>query len=252
MARPSACWCCTTGSPYRWTPDELELLHDVREPDRDRRCERPPVQLGPRGRGPAARHPGALLAPQPDPGDRGHRRGDRGRGRQADRPRHDPRLPRGPRRPDLRAHRVPGRVQGHRHAVRSIACGCGSARASPGGSRSTTPRSGWATWPRTGAASRWAGAAGRSPCSSCRCPTRRGSWGSSSCPRWATTSTPRTTSGSWRSSRATPRRRSSTPRPSARSAGSSRSSAIASRASAASWRSTSGSWRRSTRAACSR
>ncbi len=77
---------------------------------------------------------------------------------------------------------------------------------------------------------------GRSPCSSCRCRTRSGSWGSSSCPRWATTSTPRTTSGSWRSSRATRRRRWSTPRPSARSAGSSRSSVIASRASAASSR----------------
>ena len=97
-------------------------------------------------------------------------------------------------------------------------------------------RSGWATRRRTRAESRWAAAVGRSRCSWSRCRTSRGCWGSSSCPRWATTSTPRTTSGSWRSSRATRRRRSSTPRRSARSAASSRSSATGSRASAGSSR----------------
>ena len=99
-------------------------VHDVRQPDGDRGRERPPVQLGPRGRGPPARDPGAVARAST-----GSRRST-GIGEaivaEADRliaPRHDPRLPRGPRHPDVRADRLPGRVRGDRHAVAARSCG---------------------------------------------------------------------------------------------------------------------------------
>ena len=83
-----------------------------------------------------------------------------GRGGQADRPRHDPRLPRGPRHADLRAHRVPGRVHGHRDAVLRPPAGADRRGPHRAGSRSTTRRSGWATRPRTRAGARSGGSRG--------------------------------------------------------------------------------------------
>ena len=78
--------------PLRLVPRRARAVHLVRQPDGDGVRERPAVRDGPRGRRPAARDPGALVAPEPDPGRREDRRRDRGRGRPADPPRHDPGL----------------------------------------------------------------------------------------------------------------------------------------------------------------
>ena len=83
--KPSACSSCTTGRRTDWTHDELDLCSTFAEPDGDGRRQRPAVRLGPRGRGAPAGDPGAVVAPQPDPGGRGDRRGDRRRGEPADR-----------------------------------------------------------------------------------------------------------------------------------------------------------------------
>ncbi len=92
-------------------------VHVVREPDGHGLRERPPVRQRPRGCRPPAGDPGALVAAQPDPGRRGHRQRDRGRGGPPDPARHDPRLRRRPGHADLRADRVPRRVQRHRQAL---------------------------------------------------------------------------------------------------------------------------------------
>ena len=91
---PSACWSSTTARPYDWSPDELELCTSFANQMATAFANARLFATRPRGRGPAARDPGALVAAQPDPGRQGDRRGDRGRGRPADPPRHDPRLQR--------------------------------------------------------------------------------------------------------------------------------------------------------------
>ena len=88
----------------------------LRQPDGDRRRERPALRLRQRAGGAPAGHRRAVQPPQSDHHGRRHRRGDRHRSRPAHRSRHHPRLPRRPDAPDVRADRVPGRVRRHRPA----------------------------------------------------------------------------------------------------------------------------------------
>ena len=100
-------------------------MRDLRQPDGDRHRERPAVQLGPRGRGPAARDPGAAVAPQPDPG-----RSRASARRSSPRPTSSSATTRSASTASTTSRRpcepiaFQGEFVGHRHAVVRPRCGC--------------------------------------------------------------------------------------------------------------------------------
>ena len=111
-------------SDYAWTRRRDGPRPRVRRPHGDRHRQRPAGRVdADAGRPPARRSPSWPAASTASRTSTGHRPGHRRRGASADRPRHDPRLPRRPRDRDVRADRVPGHVRWARPTRRRHACG---------------------------------------------------------------------------------------------------------------------------------